>query len=291
MANLKPEKDIPVIQENSAIFELDNVGFSYLNTVEALNSISNKIFKGESIVILGANGSGKSTLLEVLGGLRYPTSGVVRAFGYPLTEGTLDIRRSDFARFFREKVGIVFQNSDAQLFSSTVYEELAFAPLQLDIDKTKITKQIEEIVERLDISSLKDREPHNLSGGEKKKVALGSVLSMEPEVLLLDEPTNNLDPRTREWLIELLVHLIGDGKTVVTATHDLDLAKRIASRIIVLNEDHAIAANGDPDEILNDRQLLADVNLIHEHAHRHGLVRHKHVHAHLEEEEHNIFPS
>ncbi len=274
-------------QKESWIFELENVSYNYIGNIPALISVNSMVKKGESVFILGANGSGKSTLLEVLDGLRFPTSGIVRAYGYPLTEGTLNINRSEFARYFRSKVGLVFQNSDTQLFSPTVGEELAFGPLQLELGREDVMKRIEEVMRLLEISDLKDRGPHNLSGGEKKKVAIGSVLSMNPDVLLLDEPTNNLDPRTREWLIELLKYLQGEGKTIVAATHDLDIAKRLANRIIVLDEGHTVAANGSPEEILEDRELLADVNLIHEHTHRHDIITHRHLHSHFDDHEHS----
>ena len=132
----------------------------------------------------------------------------------------------------------------------------------------------------LGLAALAQRAPYNLSGGEKKKVALASVLSINPEVLMLDEPTNGLDPRTQEWLIELLDRLHGAGKTIVVATHQLDVLERLVDRAVVLGEDHRPAADGPLGDVLADRDMLLSVNLIHEHAHHHGALLHSHPHAH-----------
>jgi cobalt/nickel transport system ATP-binding protein len=132
----------------------------------------------------------------------------------------------------------------------------------------------------LGLDTLAERAPYNLSGGEKKRVALASVLSINPEVLLLDEPTNGLDPRTQEWLIELLEQLHHAGKTIVVATHQLDVLERLVDRAVVLGEDHRPACDGPLEDVLADRDLLLSVNLIHEHTHHHGALLHSHPHAH-----------
>jgi cobalt/nickel transport system ATP-binding protein len=130
----------------------------------------------------------------------------------------------------------------------------------------------------LDIVDLADRAPYQLSGGEKKRVAIASVLVMNPEVLLFDEPTAALDPRTQQWLIELIIELNGAGKTIVLATHDLDTLELLADRCAVFSEDHRIVASASPSELLADRDLLLSVNLIHDHSHHHGSVIHAHPH-------------
>jgi cobalt/nickel transport system ATP-binding protein len=132
----------------------------------------------------------------------------------------------------------------------------------------------------LDIARLLDRPPFQLSGGEKKKVAIASVLIINPDAILLDEPTNGLDPRSQRWLVDLLVSLHRAGKTLVTATHDLDIVPEVADRVIVMNERHGIEAIGDAHAILENDALLLSVNLIHEHAHWHGSLRHSHPHHH-----------
>ncbi len=262
------------------VYELKNVNYFYLNKIPALKDISISIEEGEQLAILGANGSGKSTLLKLLDGLIFPSSGVVKAFGNTLTENILDGDGGDFPQYFRKKVGLIFQNSEAQLFCPTVMDEIKFGPLQLDIPENNINQRVHDVMEMLNIENLKDRAPYTLSGGEKKKVAIASVLSINPDVLLLDEPTNGLDPRTQRWLLELLIELRKTGKTVVIATHDLGIVEEVSERAIVFSEDHRIVANGETQAILNDTALLMQVNLIHEHSHRHKEVVHKHMHVH-----------
>jgi cobalt/nickel transport system ATP-binding protein len=261
------------------LFELKNVNYLYLNRIPALNDINLSIEQGEQVAILGANGSGKSTLLKLLDGLIFPSSGVIKAFDKILTENILDGEGGDFPQFFRKKVGLIFRNSEAQLFCPTVTDEIKFGPLQLDIPKEDINQRVNDVIEMLNIEALKDRAPYTLSGGEKKKVAIASVLSINPDVLLLDEPTNGLDPRTQRWLVELLLELRRTGKTIIIATHDLGIVEEVSERAVVFSEDHKIVANGDARAILNDTELLMKVNLIHEHYHRHEGISHKHAHS------------
>jgi len=263
------------------IFELRDVSFTYGDRFSALCGVSLKIRKGDQVSIMGANGSGKSTLLSILDALIYPTSGEFLAFGQPVTEEAFDsMAGNEFAACFRKKVGFVFQNSDAQLFSPTVFEEIAFGPLQLDMKPPEVKARVEEVMSMIGIEKLRDRAPHTLSGGEKKKVCIASVLATNPDVLLLDEPTAGLDPRTQLWLIELLHELGHAGKTIVTATHDLDAIEHISSRAIVMGEDHRIRIDGWTHKIVNDLELLLSTNLIHKHMHRHGAITHQHIHAH-----------
>jgi cobalt/nickel transport system ATP-binding protein len=143
-----------------------------------------------------------------------------------------------------------------------------------------VKARVEEVMSMIGIEKLRDRAPHTLSGGEKKKVCIASVLATNPDVLLLDEPTAGLDPRTQLWLIELLHELGHAGKTIVTATHDLDAIEHISSRAIVMGEDHRIRIDGWTHKIVNDLELLLSTNLIHKHMHRHGAITHQHIHAH-----------
>ena len=255
-----------------------DVRYAYLDRFTALDGVSFSIGRGEKVALLGANGCGKSTLLKILDGLIFPDSGTFEAFGQPVIEDNLEDEQ--FSMGFRSRVGFIFQNSDAQVFSPTVREEVAFGPLQLGWGKEKVEERIGDVLGMLDITDLADRAPFQLSGGQKKRVAIASVLVMNPDVLLFDEPTAALDPRTQQWLIELIVELNGHGKTIVMATHDLDVLDVIADRCLVFSEDHRLVREGPPGEVLADRELMLGVNLIHEHGHLHaGEPPHEHEHA------------
>lgn len=272
---------------DEAIFDLRNISYSYLGKIDALKDISLEVHQGEQVCIMGANGSGKSTLLAIIDGLVFPSSGEYSAFGTPVTEGIFDsIKDNEFRQYFRRKVGFVFQNSDVQLFSPTVFEEIAFGPLQLDLSKEEVRARVEEVMEMMGIAKLRDRAPHTLSGGEKKKVAIASVLATNPDILLLDEPTAGLDPRTELWLIELLQELGKAGKTIITATHDLDIIEQISTRAVVMGEDHSIRVDRGTKSVLSDLELLLAANLIHKHMHRHGAMAHQHLHSHEKEHSH-----
>ena len=273
---------------NGTIFEIQDVSFAYDDKVKALDQISLTIQAGERIAILGSNGSGKSTLLKVMDGLYFPTSGEVRAFGQALTEQAF--RADEFNFAFRRRVGLVFQDSDVQLFSPSVWDDVAFAPLQLGLSREEVLARVEAALAALRVEKLRDRAPHRLSGGEKKRVALASVLSLNPDVWLMDEPTAGLDPRSQSWLVDFLIEQGHAGKTVVTATHDLNIVDSIADRVYVLNEDHHVVAQGTPDEVLSNRDLLIECNLMHEHLHWHKDMEeeHSHPHIHLPSHEHAV---
>lgn len=258
------------------IFDITGVSYLYGGRHIGLKDITMQVEKGESLAVLGANGSGKSTLLKIMAGLAFSSAGSVTAFGRPLRQDTI---AGEFACFFRSKVGFVFQEPDVQVFCPTVWDEIAFGPLQLNIYREEVVRRVEDTLNMLGIQALRDRQPHHLSGGEKKKVALGSVLSLNPDVLLMDEPTNGLDPRTQVWLFELLEDLRKIKKTIIMATHDLSIVEDMADRVVVLSEEHAIASDGRPAEILKDKDMLLKVNIIHEHTHRHGDITHIHSHG------------
>lgn len=267
------------------LFDLDNISFSYPGHGYSLRELTFSITAGERIALLGANGSGKSTLLHLLNGLYFPQQGNISAFGEKLSEEILE--KTTFGLAFRQKVGFLFQNSDAQLFCATVKDELAFAPLQLRWPKTVINERINDILELLEIAHLSSRSPNNLSGGEKKRVALASLLIVNPTVLLLDEPTAGLDPRSQSMLLEILDQLHKEtGITLITATHDLTLLPHLADRTLVMGEDHRLIADDTTSAILHDHELLLSVNLIHAHYHRHGNISHRHPHQHITEHEH-----
>jgi len=251
------------LKEETA-FDVRDVSFAYEERQIALEHVDLKVQAGESLVILGANGSGKSTLLNLLDGLYFPSSGTISAFGRPLTEESL--RDDEFNFAFRRRVGLVFQDSDVQLFSASVLDEVAFAPLQLGLAREEVNRRVDSALEALRIEKLRDRAPHRLSGGEKRRVALASLLTLQPDVWLMDEPSTGLDPRSQSWLIEFILEQHKQGKTMITATHNLSVAEEIASTICVFSEDHQIVASGKPPDILNDHNLLHRCNLSHFHA-------------------------
>ena len=259
------------------VFEVSGVSYRY-DSVTALDNVSLAIEAGKRVALLGANGSGKSTLLRLLDALYFPDSGSISFHGQPIGQQRFDDDR--FAFDFRRRVGLVFQNPDVQLFNPTVFDEIAFAPLQLRWKKEEIVRRVDEMMEVMEIGHLRNRPPHRLSGGEKKRVAIASVLVLDPEVLLLDEPTAALDPRSQSQIIDLLVGW-GDGsKTVITATHDLGLVEDIADYCFVL-QSGSLAAQGLPADLLRDSYVLAQANLIHAHRHLHdpgGMHSHPHRH-------------
>ena len=230
-------------------FEIKNLDYKYPGNIPALSRINFNVREGELVALVGANGSGKSTLLKLLDGLIFPSSGE-----------------------FRRKVGLVFQDPDVQLFSPTVWDEVTFGPLQLGIPKEEIISRGLEALQLLNIAQLKERPPYLLSGGEKKKVSLASVLSLRPQVLLLDEPTTGLDPRSQGNLIDFLLEIF--------STQDLDIVEELATRVLVIGSDHDIIADDKPEILLSDRDFLLRANLIHEHSHRHKELVHRHEHVH-----------
>jgi len=261
------------------VFDVREVTFRY-HQVTALDNLSIAIPPGKRVALLGANGSGKSTLLRLLDGLAFPQKGEITFCGEPLTEERL--QNSEFAYPFRRRVGLVFQNPDVQLFSPTVFDEVAFGPLQLQWPKEKVRATVEEMLEVMKITHLRDRSPHHLSTGEKKRVTLASVLILDPDVLLLDEPTAALDPKSASQVIDFLIGLRGGVKTVVITTHDLDIVEDIADQCFVFQTGH-VAAAGTPVEILSQTSLLEQTNLVHAHRHIHGpgeTHSHPHLHTH-----------
>jgi cobalt/nickel transport system ATP-binding protein len=268
------------------IITLKNVAYSYYGRIPALIDINLSVKKGEMCAIIGLNGSGKSTLLHIINALIFPDSGEVSFQGSPITEKSM--RDKNLGIQLRQRMGYIFQSPDVQLFCPTVIDELMFSPLQLNISPEIGQERVGQTLAMLGIESLKDRPIFMLSGGEKKKVAIAAVLTMNPDVLLIDEPLASLDPKTQTFFIELLLELNRAGKTIIFTTHHLELIDHLQPRVAVLSEDHTIRKTGTATEILNDEKLLIDVGLIHEHVHKHGGEEHNHYHSHYVFHKHQI---
>jgi cobalt/nickel transport system ATP-binding protein len=227
------------------IVEVRNLRHIYPDGTAALKDVSFVITHGESVGIIGANGAGKSTLLQHLNGCLEPTGGSIHIGHTPLSKGTLpDIRRT---------VGMVFQDPDDQLFMPTVFDDVAFGPLNLGYSQTDVEERVTEVLEMVGAGHLRDKPPYHLSGGEKKRVAIATVLSMSPDILVMDEPTSGLDPFARRQLMALLREF---RHTKIFTSHDLDMVLALCERTIVLHAG-VVRADGPTGEIFSNDALLA----------------------------------
>ncbi|MDY0384074.1 ABC transporter ATP-binding protein [Trichlorobacter sp.] len=234
---------------NHPIVAADQLCFSYPDGTVALRSVSFRIRPGESVAIIGANGAGKSTLLQQLNGSLTPTTGQVRIGDVPVAPATpQEVRRS---------VGMVFQQPDDQLFMPTVYDDVAFGPLNLGMKGADLEQRVCLALDAVSARHLAAKPPYRLSAGEKKRVAIATVLAMDPTVLVMDEPTAGLDPYGRREIMQLLSTF---DHTRIISSHDLDMVAQVCSRVVLLHEGE-IRADGAPGEILTDTALLADCRL------------------------------
>ncbi len=230
------------------VIEIKQLTFQYPDGKQALFGIDLVAMPGERIALLGANGAGKSTLLNHLNGI-FTGQGEIRIGGLELNKKNLGV--------IRARVGVVFQNPDDQLFSPTVYDDVAYGPIHLGLDKKAVAEKVEQALRDVNMTEFGPRNPYHLSGGEKKRIAIASVLSMSPQILVFDEPTAGLDPRSRRELIELLVQL---PQTMLIATHDLPLVEQLTPRTILMNHGRLVA-DGPTAAILANEQLLLDNGL------------------------------
>ncbi len=240
------------------LIKLQNVNYTYKEN-KALAGINLEIPEGDSAALIGPNGSGKSTLLKIINGIVFPDSGSYQFDGVRIDPKKLS--GGVFSKQFHKRIGLVFQNSDAQLFCPNVYEEIAFGPRQMLLDEAEVRRRVNDCLEMLGIGHLKHREPYHLSEGEKKKVAIASVLSLNPDVLTLDEPMDGLDPKTKRFLKELLIEIRDSGKTIICATHEFEYIEGVFENTIVFSEDHKIIRQGSSREILKDSKFLKKHNL------------------------------
>ena len=210
-------------------------GVSYAYDEEfVFKDINFKINRGESVALCGANGSGKSTILKIINGIIFPTEGKYFFDGQEITKKILDDNK--FSKKFHQRVGFIWQNSDVQLFCGSVEEEISFGPRQMGLLDTEIKKRTEDAMEVLQLTKLKNRAPYTLSGGEKKKTAIASILTMNPEVWTLDEPLSALDEKFKNWMTEFLLALKNAGKTILFSSHDSNFIEKIANRKFFLGE-------------------------------------------------------
>lgn len=219
------------------IINLSHISYNY-EEVSALNDISLEIYAGELIFFTGPNGCGKSTLFKLLNGLIFPTKGEYYFDNKKIDKNTL--QDNLFAKNFHKRIGYIFQNPDVQLFNATVYDEIAFGPRQMNLDEDIIHQRVNELLIYLNIQHLQDRPPYHLSGGEQKKVALATILALNPDILMIDEPLNGLDNKTRQWFKEFLMDFIKANKTILISTHEQELLSLPHSRIIKFNDEHTI---------------------------------------------------
>jgi cobalt/nickel transport system ATP-binding protein len=237
------------------LFRLENLSHQYSDGTIALNGISLSFERGNRIALLGTNGSGKTTLLNHLNGILKPTSGKIYFEDKPLeynAKALLELRR---------RVGFVFQDPNDQLFAPTVKQDVAFGPLNLGQSPEQVKKVVGEALEIVGMSEFKEKPPHFLSLGQKKRVALAGVLAMQPEVIIMDEPTSNLDPRATSDILHLLLQLNKEkGITLLQATNDVDMVPLFANKLYILNKGKLVS-EGSPKDIFSDTEMIRKVNL------------------------------
>ena len=237
-----------------SMLEVKNLKYSYNADYQALKGVSLKVERGEMIALLGKNGAGKSTLFLHLNGIYQPDEGKVFIDGEELKYDKKSLLK------FRQKVGIVFQNPDDQIFAPTVEEDVAFGPLNLGLSMEEVQDRVTEVLERVGMSGYEKTAPHHLSGGQKKRVAIAGILAMKPEIMVLDEPTAGLDPQGVEDLSKLLDELNEEGITIIISTHEVDLVPNYADRVFVL-VDGLLIGEGTPKEIFAQPEILEKANL------------------------------
>ncbi len=253
----------------------EQLSYSYedyqYNKVEVLKDISFEISKSERVILLGINGSGKSTLLKILNGLMMPEDGTF----YYKEEEVSKTNKKKKSQMFRREVALQMQDPASMLFNPTVYDEIAFGLKHFGFEG--IEERVQKWAKLFKIEALLNTSPLALSGGQKQKVLLASLLCLEPKVLLMDEPTAHLDPPTTGWLVDFLKEL---DVTSVIATHNLSLGAELGSRAIVLGENHELLYDGSVKALLEDMPMLVKAQLVHKHQHEHDGVKHQHYHLH-----------
>lgn len=226
------------------VLSVKNLSYSYNEDKKALKGISLDIHRGERLAVIGSNGAGKSTFFLNLNGVLTPDKGEIFFEGKPIDKkNIIELRKN---------VGIVFQNADNQIIASTVLAEVSFGPMNMKLPRDEVIARCEEAMEYMNITHLKDRPPHYLSGGEKKCVSIADIIAMKPKVIIFDEPTEGLDPINKKMLEDVLDRLNKEGKTILISTHDVDFAYRWADRAVVFSDGEIIADDTPINLFRND---------------------------------------
>lgn len=241
-------------ENDTPILEVRNLHFTYNDEKHALNGVDLKIYEGEKIAVLGSNGAGKSTFFLNINGVLKPHRGEIVYRGEVITKKRLN--------HLRKNVGIVFQDADNQIIASTVLAEVSFGPMNLKLPKEEVFCRVNKALDYMNISEFRERPPHYLSGGEKKRVSIADIIAMEPEVIIFDEPTAALDPLNAQMLEEVLVKMGQEGRTLLLSTHDVDFAYRWAERVIVFCDGRVIA-DDTPLRVFKQEEILKKANLKH----------------------------
>lgn len=236
------------------IIEIKHLEYIYSNGGKALQDVSLEIGQGEKIAVMGANGAGKSTLFLNLNGVLTPSGGEIYYRGQKVGTGKKELNR------LRKNIGIVFQDADNQIIAPTVLGEVSFGPMNLKLSKEEVLARVNHALDELNLQAFRDRAPHYLSGGEKKRVTIADILAMEPELIIFDEPTAALDPVNSQLLEDALGRIEQEGTTLLVSTHDVDFAYRWAKRILVFC-DGKIIADGKPVDIFRNQAVLDKANL------------------------------
>lgn len=236
------------------LMKIEDLHYAYSEEKFALNGIDLEIYEGERIAVLGSNGAGKSTFFLNINGVLRPEHGAIYYRDKKITHKKSDLNE------LRKNVGIVFQDADNQIIASTVLGEVSFGPMNLKLPKDEVIRRVDEALAYMDLTEFKNRPPHYLSGGEKKRVSIADIIAMQSEMIIFDEPTAALDPLNAQMLEEVLDKLVAEGKTLLISTHDVDFAYRWAERILVFH-DGKIIADGTPIEIFKSDEILERAHL------------------------------
>ena len=232
----------------------ENLSFTYPDGTQALKNINIEIEKGEKVAIIGPNGAGKSTLFSHFNGLTEPTSGCVKIEDKPIS-----FEKDELLKV-RQKVGIVFQDPNDQLFAPTVKEDIAFGPMNLGLSYDEVEKRVEDALKMVGMENYEDKTPHHLSGGQQKRIAIAGIIAMKPELMILDEPTAGLDPDGVEKVLNIMNQLNEEGMTLIISSHDIDMISKYADKIFVLYNGEIIES-GNKNKIFSDMELLRKAHL------------------------------